>query len=52
MIGNVLKYIRQKRNLKQEALAKQINRKSNALSQYEIGAKQPTFKAKAITRKN
>lgn len=45
MIGNVLKYMRQKRNLKQEMLAKQINIKSNALSQYETGARQPTFEA-------
>lgn len=45
MIGSVLKYMRLKRNLRQDEIAKQINLKSNALSQYETGSRQPTFDA-------
>lgn len=43
MIGCVLKYLRKTKNLKQEEIAKQLNIKSNALSQYETSARQPTF---------
>lgn len=43
MIGHVLKYLRKKKGLKQEEIAKILNIKSNALSQYETSARQPTF---------
>jgi transcriptional regulator with XRE-family HTH domain len=43
MIGNMLKYMRITRNFKQDEIAKKINIKSNALSQYETSSRQPTF---------
>lgn len=43
MIGKALKYMRLKNNYCQEDIAKQINIRSNALSQYETGTRQPTF---------
>lgn len=43
MIGKALKYMRLKNKFCQEEIAKQINIRSNALSQYETGSRQPTF---------
>lgn len=43
MIGKVLKYLRKQKGLKQEEIAKMLNIKSNALSQYETSSRQPTF---------
>jgi len=43
MIGKALKYMRSINNYYQNDIAKQINVRSNALSQYETGSRQPTF---------
>ena len=43
MIGNVLRYIRKKNNLKQEEISKIVGVARNTVSQYETETIQPTF---------
>ena len=43
MIGKAIKYMRKKRNFKQDFLATKLNIRSNTLSQYETESRQPTF---------
>lgn len=43
MIGKILKYMRNKSNLKQSELSKLTNIPQNTISQYETGRIQPTF---------
>ena len=43
MIGKALKYMRLKNKFCQAEIAKQVNIRSNTLSQYETGSRQPTF---------
>lgn len=43
MIGKAIKYMRKKNNYKQDVLAKLLNVKCNAVSQYETESRQITF---------
>lgn len=44
MIGKTLKYIRTKRNLKQDELAKLVSLDQTTLSKYELEKREITFK--------
>ena len=43
MIGNVLKYVRKKRNFKQQQISEIVGVARNTISQYETETIQPTF---------